>query len=465
MGRAVANSKSWTEMKAMMTKEFCPPEEIQRMEHELWNLKVKDYNITTYTTRFNELILLCPEMVPTEKKKVEAYIRGLSDNIQREVTSSSPTTLSKTIWMAHKLMKQKRKSKIDREAKAKNVLFDSGSDMSFVNISFSHLIDIKPVKLNTSYEVELANEKIASTNTVLRGCVLNLVDHLFEIDLMPIKLGSFVIVEMDWLVKCDAVIICGKKEVHVPYKNKTLVVKGDRGASRLRVISCIKARKYIEMGCHLILAQVTGKEPTERHLKDVSVIRDFLEVFLDDFPGLPPHRQVEFKIDQVPRATPVTRAPYRLAPSEMKELPNQLQQLSEKGFIRPSSSPWGTPVLFVKKKDGTFRSSVYSKIDLRSGYHQLRIREEDIPIIAFRTRYNHYEFQVMSFSLTNVPVVFMDLMHRVCKPYLDKFVIVFIDDILIYSKNKEEHEEHLKIILHLLKEENLYADIVFINTY
>ncbi|GJZ13169.1 putative reverse transcriptase domain-containing protein [Tanacetum coccineum] len=172
----------------------------------------------------------------------------------------------------------------------------------------------------------------------------------------------------------------------------------------------------------------------------------------------------------------------------MKELSDQLQELSEKGFIRPSSSPWGALVLFVKKKDGSFRmcidyrelnkltvknryplpriddlfdqlqgSSVYSKIDLRSGYHQLRVREGDILKTAFRTRYGHYEFQVMPFGLTNAPAVFMDLMNRVCKPYLDKFVIVFIDDILIYSKNKEEHEEHLKLILELLKKEELYA--------
>ncbi|GJV43466.1 putative reverse transcriptase domain-containing protein [Tanacetum coccineum] len=168
----------------------------------------------------------------------------------------------------------------------------------------------------------------------------------------------------------------------------------------------------------------------------------------------------------------------------MKELSEQLKELSDKGFIRPSSSLWGAPVLFVKKKDGSFRmcidyrelnkltvknryplpriddlfdqlqgSSVYSKIDLRSSYHQLRVREEDIPKTAFRTRYGHYEFQVMPFGLTNAPAVFMDLMNRVCKPYLDKFVIVFIDDILIYSKNKQEHEEHLKLILELLKKE------------
>ncbi|GJY12824.1 putative reverse transcriptase domain-containing protein, partial [Tanacetum coccineum] len=173
----------------------------------------------------------------------------------------------------------------------------------------------------------------------------------------------------------------------------------------------------------------------------------------------------------------------------MKELLKQLQELSDKGFIRPSSSPWGAPILFVKKKDGSFRmcidyrelnkltvknryplpriddlfdqlqgSSIYSKIDLRSGYHQLRVREQDIPKTAFRTRYGHYEFQVMPFGLTNAPAVFMDLMNRVCKPYLDKFVIVFIDDILIYSKDEKEHEEHLKAILGLLKEEKLFIE-------
>ncbi|GKA79347.1 putative reverse transcriptase domain-containing protein, partial [Tanacetum coccineum] len=245
-------------------------------------------------------------------------------------------------------------------------------------------------------------------------------------------------------------------------------------------------------GFPIFLAHVTAKEVEDKsekkRLEDVSIVQDFPEVFPEDLPGLPPTRQVEFQIDLVPGAAPVARAPYRLAPSEMKELSEQLKELSDKGFIRPSSSPWGAPVLFVKKKDGSFRmcidyrelnkltvknryplpriddlfdqlqgSSVYSKIDLRSGYHQLRVREEDIPKTAFKTRYGHYEFQVMPFGLTNAPAVFMDLMNRVCKPYLDKFVIVFIDDILIYSKNKQEHEEHLKQILELLKKEELYA--------
>nr|GFA62979.1 putative reverse transcriptase domain-containing protein [Tanacetum cinerariifolium] len=334
-------------------------------------------------------------------------------------------------------------------------LFDSGADRSFVSTKFSTLINIKPVEIDTSYEVELADGKIVSTNNVLKGCTLNLLNNSFSIDLMVIELGSFdVIIGMDWLSKNDAAILCGKKKVRIPLKNKALIIEGDRNQSRLKIISCIKARKYIDNGCELFLAQVTGTVSKEKRVEDVLVIRNFPEVFLEDLPGLSPPRQVEFRIDLVPGATPVARAPYRLAPSELKELSEQLKELSEKGFIRPSSSLWGAPVLFVKKKDG---SSVYSKIDLRSGYHQLRIHEEDIPIAAFRTRYGHYEFQVMSFGLTNAPAVFIDLMNRVYKPYLDKFVIVFIDDIQIYSKNKEEHDEHLKTILKLLKDEKLYA--------
>ncbi|KAI3775001.1 hypothetical protein L1987_49569 [Smallanthus sonchifolius] len=254
------------------------------------------------------------------------------------------------------------------------------------------------------------------------------------------------------------------------------------------IISFMKAQKCLRKGHTAILALVAEQPTEEKKIDDIPIVREFLEVFPEDLPGLPPHRQVEFQIDLTPGAAPIARAPYRLAPSELQELSTQLQELLDKGFIRPSSSPWGAPVLFVKKKDGTFRicidycelnkvtiknryplpriddlfdqlqgSSFYSKIDLRSGYHQLRVRDEDISKTAFRTRYGHYEFMVMPFGLTNAPAVFMDLMNRVCKPYLDQFVIVFIDDILIYSKNKEEHEEHLRLILELLKREQLYA--------
>ncbi|GJZ32172.1 putative reverse transcriptase domain-containing protein [Tanacetum coccineum] len=314
---------------------------------------------------------------------------------------------------------------------------------------------------------------------------------------MPVELGSFdVIIGMDWLRRCHAVIVCDEKLVQVPYGNETLTFCGNESSngreSRLTVISCSKAQEYMAKGCQVFLAQISAKKEEDKserkQIEDVPIVQDFPEVFPEDLPGLPPARPVEFQIDLIPGAAPVARAPYRLAPSEMKELSEQLQELSDKGFIRPSSSPWGAPVLFVKKKDGSFRmcidyrelnkltvknryplpriddlfdqlqgSSIYSKIDLRSGYHQLRVRDQDIPKTAFRTRYGHYEFQVMPFGLTNAPAVFMDLMNRVCKPYLDKFVIVFIDDILIYSKDEREHEEHLKAILELLKKEKLYA--------
>ncbi|GJW49707.1 putative reverse transcriptase domain-containing protein [Tanacetum coccineum] len=369
------------------------------------------------------------------------------------------------------------------------VLFDSGADKTFVSISLASMLNIPPIILDTTYDIEIADGNLVGTNTVIQGCTLILLNQPFEIDLMTIKLGSFdVVIGMDWLSKYHARIICHEKVVHIPFDGETLIIRGDRSKTRLSLISCIKTERYISMGYQVFVAQVMEKKSDEKRLEDIPVVREFPKVFPEDLPGLPPVRQVEFQIDLIPGAAPVARAPYRLAPLEMQELSDQLQELADRGFIRPSTSPWGAPVLFVKKKDGSFRmcidyrelnkltvknryplpriddlfdqlqgSSTYSKIDLRSGYHQLRVRDEDIPKTAFRTRYGHYEFQVMPFGLTNVPVVFMDLMNRVCKLYLDKFVIVFIDDILIYSRNKEEHADHLRIILELLKKEKLYA--------
>nr|GEV04987.1 putative reverse transcriptase domain-containing protein [Tanacetum cinerariifolium] len=305
-----------------------------------------------------------------------------------------------------------------------SILFDTGADRRFMSTAFSSLIDIILTTLDHDYDVKLADGRIIWVNTLIRGCTLNFLNHPFNIDLMLVEIGSFdVIIGMDWLVKYHAVIIYEEKLVRVPFGDENLIFHETEDKSK------------------------------EKRLEDVPIVQDFLEVFPEDLPGIPPTRQ----------------------------------ELAEKSFIRPSSSPWGAPVLFVKKKDASFWMcidyrelnkltvknryplpriddlfdqlqglGVYSKIDLRSGYNQLRVQEEDILKNAFRTRYGHYEFQVMPFGLTNGPAVFMDLMNRVCKPYLDKFVIVFID-ILIYSKNKQEHEEHLKLILELLKKEQLYA--------
>ncbi|GJV08093.1 putative reverse transcriptase domain-containing protein [Tanacetum coccineum] len=369
------------------------------------------------------------------------------------------------------------------------VLFDSGADKSFVSISLASMLNIPPITLDTTFDIEMADGNLVGTNTVIQGCTLILLNQPFEIDLMPIKLGSFnVVIGMDWLSKYHARIICDEKVVHIPIDGETLIIRGDRSKTRLSLISCIKTERYISRGYQVFVAQVMEKKSDEKRLEDIPVVREFLEVFPENLPGLPPVRQVEFQIDLMPGAAPVARAPYRLAPSEMQELSDQLQELADRGFIQPSTSPWGDPVLFVKKKDRSFKmcidyremnklivknryplpriddlfdqlqgSSTYSKIDLRSGYHQLRAKDEDIPKTAFRTRYEHYEFQVMPFGLTNAPTVFMDLMNRIFKPYLNKFVIVFIDDILIYSRNKEEHTDHLRIILELLKKEKLYA--------
>ncbi|GJS52309.1 putative reverse transcriptase domain-containing protein [Tanacetum coccineum] len=253
----------------------------------------------------------------------------------------------------------------------------------------------------------MADGNLVSTNTVIQGATLTLLNQPFEIDLMPIKLGSFdVVIGMDWLSKVSARIICDEKVIHIPINGETLIIR------------------------------VMEKKSDEKRLEDIPVVREFPEVFPEDLPGLPPIRQVEFQIDLIPGA----------APTEVLSEPS-------------TSSPWGAPVLFVKKKDGSFRmlSHRLPGIDLRSGYHQLRVRDEDIPKTAFRTRYGHYEFQVMPFGLTNTPAVFMDLINRVCKPYMEIFIIVFINDILIYSRNKEEHANHLRIILELLKKEKLYA--------
>ncbi|GJS19095.1 putative reverse transcriptase domain-containing protein [Tanacetum coccineum] len=647
-----AYAMTWEGLKKKMTDKYCPLGEIQKLEIELWNLKVKGNDVPAYTERFQELTLICTKFCASETEKINKYIRGLPDNIYGNVKSSKPKTLDETIELANDLMDQKLRTyaeKSDNKRKAddssrnnhghqqqpfkkqnvakvynmgtgekkpyggnlpkctkchfhhngpctqkchkcnkvghfardcrssgntngantqkgngenpkgngcfecgapghfkrdcpklKNkdggngnaqgwvyavgnaekrgnasgnpdsnvvtgtfllnnhyasILFDTGADRSFISTAFSSLINIAPTPLENSYDVELADGKIVGIDTIIRGCTLNFLDHPFNIDLMPVELGSFdVIIGMDWLRRCHVVIVCDEKLVQAPYRNETLTFRGNESSNgrefRLTVISCSKDQEYMAKGCQFFLAQISAKKEEDKsegkQLKDVPTVRDFPKVFLEDLPGLPPVRPVEFQIDLILGAAPVARAPYRLAPSEMKELSEQLQELFDKGFIRPSSSPWGAPVLFVKKKDGSFRmcidyrelnkltvknryllpriddlfdqlqgSSIHSKIDLRSGYHQLRVREQDIPKTAFRTRYGHYEFQVMPFGLTNAPAVFMDLMNRVCKPYLDKFVIVFIDDILIYSKDEKEHEEHLKAILELLKKEKL----------
>ncbi|GJU76534.1 reverse transcriptase domain-containing protein [Tanacetum coccineum] len=319
------------------------------------------------------------------------------------------------------------------------VLFDSRADFSFISTEFAPLLNVRPSIVNPGYVIEVADGKKVEVDRIIRDCKLELGGSMFSINLIPLGHGSFdVIVGMDWLSQHKAVIVCHDKVVEIPVENgKILRVHGERA------VGITKALK-------------SAKEE-EPKLNDISVVREFEDVFPEDLSGLPPQRQVEFRIDLVPRATPIAKSPYRLAPSEMQELSGQLQELQDKELNK----------LTVKNRyplpriddlfDQLQGSRFFSKIDLQSGYHQLRVHEDDIPKTTFRTRYGHFKFTVMPFGLTNAPAVFMDLMNRVCKPYLDKFVIVFIDDILIYSKTKEDHEVHLGLVLELLRKEKLYA--------
>ncbi|KAM1261906.1 hypothetical protein ACFX2G_027713 [Malus domestica] len=250
----------------------------------------------------------------------------------------------------------------------------------------------------------------------------------------------------------------------------------------------MKAKRLLSKGCQGYLAHVVLNDDAPSSVEDVRVVKYFPDVFPEDLPRLPPDKEVKFVIDLLPGTNPISLTPYRMAFAELRELKVQLQELVDKGFIQPSTSPWGAPVLFVRKKYGTLRlcidyrqlnrvtiknryplprmddlfdqlrcAYVFSKIELRSGYYQLKINNEDVPKTAFRIRYGHYEFLVMPFGLTNAPAAFMDLMNRVFHPYLDRFVIVFIDDILVYSKSKAEHARHLKLVLSSLREHQLYA--------
>ncbi|KAL0561497.1 hypothetical protein IC582_001926 [Cucumis melo] len=371
-----------------------------------------------------------------------------------------------------------------------HVLLDSGATHSFVSSMFltklnrmleplyEELVICTPVG-----DVLLVSEVLCDCGVVVEGLSM-------LVDLLPLELQALdVILGMDFLFTHYASMNCHRKEVTFRKPDSTEVVfRGERKIIPTSLISALKVKKLLRKGCIAFLAHVVEVQEEKLKPEDVPVVNEYLDVFPADLSGLPPDREVKFTIELLPGTTPISQAPYGMAPSELKEPKVQLQELVDKGYIRPSVSPWGAPVLFVKKKDGILRlcidyrqlnkvtirnkyplpriddlfdqlrgAVVFSKIDLRSGYHQLRVRESDIPKTAFRMRYGHYEFLVMPFGLTNAPAVFMDLMNKIFHQYLHQFVIVFIDDILVYSMDKKAHEEHLRIVLQTLRDKQLYA--------
>jgi len=310
-------------------------------------------------------------------------------------------------------------------------------------------------------------------------CPVEVEGRRYKVNLICLPLQELeVILGMDWLSANRILIDCSEKRLLFPNLEEP------------KLLSSHGVMKELQDGaqCFLIFTHL-GMEREE--MKSViPVVQEFEDVFLEEVPGLPPSREVEFSIDLVPGTGPVSMAPYRMAPVELVELKKQIEDLLGKQFIWPSTSPWGAPVLLVKKKDGSSRlcvdyrqlnkmtiknkyplpriddlmdqlhgSSVFSKIDLWSGYHQILVKVDDVQKTAFRSRYGHYEYVVMPFGVTNAPTVFMDYMNRIFWPFLDKFVVVFIDDILIYSKTQEEHVEHLRLVLGILREKRLYAKL------
>nr|GEZ27209.1 putative reverse transcriptase domain-containing protein [Tanacetum cinerariifolium] len=392
-----AYTMTWSVLKKKMIDKYCPLGEIKKLEIELWNLKVRDNNIPAHTNRFQELALICTKFVSNETEKVDKYISRLPDNIYGNVKSSKPKTLDENRvgqrfngseapstgntnatnnrggngpnprgngWV-YAVGNAKRNGNAmgnpdlnvitgtfllnNRYA---SILFDTGADRSFVSTAFSSLIDIIPTPLDNHYDVELADEKIVGINTIIRGCTLNFLNHPFTIDLMPIELGSFdAIIGMDWLRRHHVVIVCDEKLVRVPFGNETLVFRRAKSyigrESRLTVILCSKVQEYRLKGCHVFLVQISATKEDEKsegkQVKDVPIVQDNPEVFPEDLSGLPPARL----------------------------------ELSDKGFIRPSSSPWGASILFVKKKDGSFRMCIdyreLNKLTVKNRYPLPRI--------------------------------------------------------------------------------------------
>nr|GEW14387.1 putative reverse transcriptase domain-containing protein [Tanacetum cinerariifolium] len=351
------------------------------------------------------------------------------------------------------------------------VLFDTGATHFMISITLGKYINIPPTLLNFTLSISTPMKGLAIINHEYQNCLLRFDDKIRSAKLFLLDIYDFVIIMgMDWLTKHRATIVCHTKSV----------IFGD-----------LDKPEFVYQNSQLgLLASIMDTSLDGPSLKTHPVVRDFSDVFLEELSRIPHECEVEFGIELVSGTQPISKAPYHMALIELKELKEQLQELLNLGFIRLSVTPWGAHVLFLKKKDGSMRLCInyrklncvtirnryslpriddlldqlqdakfFSKIDLRSSYHRLRVKKQDIPKTGFRTRDGHYEFLVMLFGLTNDLAVFMDLMNRIFHEYLDKFVSVFIDDILVYSKMKEEHEEHLRGFLgHIVSVDGITMD-------
>jgi hypothetical protein len=373
-----------------------------------------------------------------------------------------------------------------------SVLIDPGATESFISGAALKMIKVKEVEQDEFSFVEMASGAKQKVGGKVTGCALNLGEFFMRVNLYVTILGSYdVMIGMDWLETHEAILNCKTKRLSlVDDEGQRRVIVGRNQGVSLRFVSSLQLRKSMRKGCELYVILALNEKGVAEGLEHLPVVKEFADVFPEELPGMPPERELEFTIDLKPGTEPIARTPYRMSTPELQELKMQLKELLDLGLIHPSVSPWGAPVIFIRKKDGSWRLcidyrqlnkatiknqypspriddlfdqmkgvTVFSKIDLRSGYHQLRIKEDDIPKTTFKTRFGHYEFTVLPFGLTNAPGVFMSLMNGVFREYLDKFIQVFIDDILIYSRTTEEHDEHLHLVLQCLREHKLYGKL------
>jgi hypothetical protein len=335
--------------------------------------------------------------------------------------------------------------------------FDSGATHSFISNNCGTRIGLDLCHTNGSYMISTPGGKVTS-NQMVKSVPIQLGSKLIKTDLVLLNLeGIDVILGTNWMTEHRVLLDISSRVIEMDSPHQ--------GATTLY----LPQQEYLYSCAYAI---------TDIKLEDIPIVCEYPDVFPDDLPRMPPDKDIEFIIELQPGIAPISKRPYRMPPNELAELKTQLQDLLDKGFIRPSASPWGCPALFEKKKDNSLRlcvdyhplnavtmknkyplpridilfdqlagAKVFSKIDLRSGYHQIKIKPSDIPKTAFLTKYGLYEYQVMSFGLTNAPSYFMHLMNSVFMPELDKFVVVFIDDILIYSKTKEDHANHICVVL------------------
>ncbi|XP_038975755.1 uncharacterized protein LOC120106774 [Phoenix dactylifera] len=479
---------TWEEFKKMFYDQYFPESVRISKENEFLSLRqTDDMIVLKYANKFTKLGWFCPQMIEIERSKANRFEQGLRDEIRSRLSVLIFTSYGEALERALKVEADLKKSGKERGEQKRA---ETSRNLMNRPRNFEGPPN-KKKKFKTCYYCDKMHSGpclkrmgacfiCGQPGHIARDCPNKKkvesgpsrpIVQMFSasLHLMPDKLDEPLLVA-------------------TPLK-KTVVGDAPTINPSLHIISAMSSRKALRKGCQAYLACVVDTTK-ETKLEDIPVVREYPEVFPDDLPGLPPDREIDFRIDLLPGVGPISKAPYRMAPAELRELKVHLQELLEKKFIRPSVSPWGAPVLFFKKKDGSMRlcidyrelnkvivknkyplpwiddlfdqlqgAQVFSKIDLRSGYHQLKILADDVPKTAFRTRYGHYEFLVIPFGLTNAPAAFMDLMNRVFKQYLDQFVIIFIDDILIYSKSKEEHEDHLRVVLQILQENRLYAKL------